>query len=255
MPGQDKKMTIEEKAKIRGEISPILERILEKLDNTNLTKIEPHIHIPDTVNSVHEITKYSPALLKSLQGILEKALSVVKFPSSMNVRGDINVVNKDVQKVEGEVGIKGKVKVEVSRLEDLIKSLLDKELKIPDKQKVEVEGLVHGEMKTTNLPIGKGKEVNKTKANPSEYLVVRLADGEKFLGMPGTTMSASSGPSMEKVWLREEYTYTTVSGVQVPSTVIKWDDQFKMKLDYAYDGNANPTTMTRSIEPSAGVGQ
>jgi len=252
--------TIQEKMKIRKAVMPVLEDLFDKSKEAYLDKIESHTNT-NILEGIAKSVKETPTLLKSLQGVFDKAISKIKYPSDMKVSGDVNVLNKDVQKVEGGVSVIGEVDVNTSKLETLLGKLLKKEPKVPDNQKVSVEGLVHGEMKATNLPIGKGTEVNKKDANPSNYLVVRLTDGQKFQGIPGSTMSAGGGATMEKVWLRQEFTYTTISGNRVPTKIESWDDQFKLTEDFEYeyiliDGedSVNPIIKSRSLEPSSGVG-
>lgn len=240
---------LQEKSIIRKTVMPLIkglvDSISEKLDNLQKS-IDS---IPVDVDNADKITKAI------------KEIHIPETPKKMEVEGTVKV---DFPKNQ-EVTVANQIdtqKFTESLTKDLTTSLvkgLTKHLEklIPNEvQKVDVQNQVQFPTQMeVGLPKGKDQKVHKRNANPSEYLIVRLTDGKKFLtldGLGGASVSTSKGG--EHLYLREEYTYTTVSGMTVPSRVVKWDDQFKVTLDYTYDGNANPIAMNRSIEPSNGVG-
>lgn len=177
------------------------------------------------------------------RGVVTKLLS--KLPSVFDIKGKVDVDFPVVQKIKGKVDIdfpktqkvEGKVDVE-----------------FPNTQKVEVAGLIKGEM--TNMPTAEGREAS-AKADPTKYMIVRMSNGRQFIDNESQAHTMAGGSTTyagEKVWLREEYTHTTISGVQVPTKIVKWDDNVKLTEDYAYDADANPITKSRLLEPSTGVG-
>lgn len=188
---------------------------------------------------------------KALIGALQK-IKLPQIPDLMKVFGKVDVDFPEKQKVE-VTNHKEVQKVEVINTiapVEVQKVTVENQVEFPETQKVEVTNPIK-KFIVENLPIGKGKKVNKVEANPSQFLIVRLSDGQKFIDNLGSTVSSDSKQVMEKVWLREEYTY---DGENNPTRVEKWDGQFKLTLDYEYDGNNNAIVMSRSLEPNSVIG-
>jgi len=206
---------LEEKIKARKAVIPAITEMLKNIkieDNRqNIIKID-----------IEEIKK----------GMIE-AISNIKFPKQTKIKGEVEVINqKEIQKVEI---------INHQELPEI--KIEEKVISFPELQKIV------GEVKATNLPVGNDKEANSKTANPTNYLIVRLSDGQKFIDNLGGATSAPMGRSTENIYLREEYSYTTVSGSQVPTMVKKWTDNMVLTETYEYDANANPIKKFRSIEP------
>ena len=215
-------MKAKEKGNIRRAVIPLLKDILTDIKKENIDMKE--------------------FILAAVKSIDRRNISVKNnFPETQKVKGKVEVDFPEVQKVELE-----------NPIPTPIVNVKPETIKFPSKQKVTVDGLVR--TMNDDLPLGEGQEVHKDKANPSKFLVIRLSDGKKFINLDGIGAVTGGQPSGEKIWLREEYTYTTVSGMQVPTQIEKWDSQFKLTIDYEYDANANPIVMSRTLESSDGVG-
>jgi hypothetical protein len=211
----------EEKIKARKAIVPFLYDMFKGLDKVEINNNSK------TINSIN---------IPEIKKALTDAVSLIKFPSIQKVKGEVEITNqKEIQKVE------------VTNQQPYPKypeiKIEEKVITFPELQKI------IGEVKATNLPIGTEKEANTKNANPSNYLIVRLSDGQKFIDGIGGATSAPMGRSTENIYLREEYSYTTVSGSQVPTMVKKWTDNMVLTETYEYDANANPIKKFRSIEP------
>lgn len=239
----------------------------EKLNKDNNMNV-PLSSKTTSVNSVNKIITEMVNIAKTElhpdNVIIEKVEYVNKQPEIQKVE----VVNKDVQKTEivnfpiqKSQDLRFPKSFEISNLERIEKKLDELLQKTNEVQvvnpvrKVEIEN-PQTEIKITNLPLGEDQKPDKNKANPAKYSIVRLSDGRQFIdNLGGGLASVSSGKPMgDRIWLREEYTFTTISGSQVPTRVIKWDDQFKLTEDYQYDANANPIVKTRKLEATAGTG-
>lgn len=204
---------LEEKIKIRKAIVPIFEDMLKNI------KIEDNRQNIITI-PVEEIKKAFDEAVKKLD---------VKLPKTQTIKGAVEITNqKEIQKVEV-----------INNPEINIES---KEINFPELQKI------IGEVKAINLPVGNDKEASRN-ANPTNYLIVRLTDGQRFIDNFGATTSAPMGRNTENIFLREEYSYITISGIQVVNQIKKWTDTMILTEDYQYDGNANPIKKFRSIEP------
>jgi hypothetical protein len=207
---------INETMKIRKAIIPFLADMFNDGKEIKISKEENRI-----INfNVSEIKKAFNDAIKNI---------VLKYPEKQKVE----IVNhKEVQKVE------------VLNQEKFPEIKIEKnEINFPELQKI------IGEVKAINLPIGTEKEASKENANPTNYLIVRLSDGQKFIDSFGGGVSAPMGRSTENIYLREEYDYTTISGIQVVNKVRKWTDTMLLTEDYIYDNSANPIKKFRSIEP------
>jgi hypothetical protein len=202
---------LEEKIKARKAIVPFLYDMFKGLDK---------VEISDNRKTINAIN------IPEIKKALTDAISTIKFPSITKVSGQVEITNqKELQKVE------------------VVNQVEVPEISFPELQKI------IGEVKATNLPLGNQKEANSKTANPANYLIVRLSDGQKFIDGIGGATSAPMGRSTENIYLREEYSYTTVSGSQVPTMVKKWTDNMVLTETYEYDANANPIKKFRSIEP------
>lgn len=225
-------------------------KISNEKDNINVTTIPAAI-----VKGINDLTERLSRIpsASDIGKVIVASIKFPAFPESMKIFGKVGVDFPDTQKVE----VVNKTKVqeitgEVTNKE-LLKSVdaLSKQLALlrPKKtQKVSLEETIS--TKVEGLPVSEGQEVHKEKANPSKYINVRYTDGKKFVGMPGTAMAAGSSPLMDKVWLREEFTVTDGNTTRIT----RWDGQFKMVEDIAYDGSGNATAKTRSIEPEGTIG-
>lgn len=204
---------LEEKIKARKAIVPYLYEMFKGLDK---------VEISDNRKTINAIN------IPEIKKALTDAVSSIKFPLTQKIKGEVEITNqKEVQKVEvlNQIEIKENI------------------IEFPELQKV------IGEVKAINLPIGTDIDANTKTANPANYLIVRLSDGQKFIDGIGGATSAPMGRSTENIYLREEYSYTTVSGSQVPIMVKKWTDNMVLTETYEYDANANPIKKFRSIEP------
>lgn len=217
---------LEDKILIRKEIKPIIE---------------------DLVSEIRELKEEIKKLDKQL-------------PEITKIKGDVKVENlPDVTKVEitnqKDVVFPDTQKVEVTNPTYVtfpetqkVEVVNHKDVEFPEVQKVKVINNLES-LKINNIPLGDGVNVDKEKANPSQYIIVRLTDGQQFITPTASVSSQSGGGGSYDVWIREEYTYTTVSGSQVPYIVKKWSDNRLLTETYEYDGNANPVKKFRSIEP------
>lgn len=202
---------LEEKIKARKAIVPYLYDLFKGLDK---------VEISDNRKTINAIN------IPEIKKALTDAIATIKFPNSQKIKGEVEITNlKEIQKVE------------------VLNQVNIPEVTFPELQKI------IGEVKAVNLPTGTDVEANSKTANPSNYLIVRLSDGQKFIDGIGSATSAPMGRSTENIYLREEYSYTTVSGSQVPVMVKKWTDNMVLTETYEYDGNANPIKKFRSIEP------
>lgn len=204
---------LEEKIKARKAIIPFLYDMFRDLNKVEISDNRK------TINSIN---------IPEIKKALTDAVASIKFPITQKIKGEVEITNqKEIQKVEvlNQVEIKENI------------------IEFPELQKV------IGEVKAINLPIGSEIEANTRTANPTNYLIVRLSDGQKFIDGIGGATSAPMGRSTENIYLREEYSYTTVSGIQVPTMVKKWTDNMVLTENYEYDANANPIKKFRSIEP------
>lgn len=213
----DREISLEETMKIRKAVIPML---IDALKEIKISDNRQNVIQIDT----EEIKK---ALIEAISNI-----NLPEYPSNIQITNQ-----KDIQKVEV-------VNQEYPEFPTFPEIKIEKtEVNFPEIQKVV------GEIKAVNLPVGEDKEASK-KANPTNYLIVRLSDGQKFIdGLGGGATSVPMGRSTENIYLREEYSYTTVSGSQVPVMVKKWTDNMVLTENYEYDSNANPIKKFRSIEP------
>lgn len=218
---KDDDLSVSELGKVRKAVFPLLEQfvqIIKEAFSESIAKFRiTKADFPD-VQKV-ELTNYEPPVIN----VTEKT---VTFPKVQDVK--------------------------LTNYKQPIINVVEKKIEFPNIQVVKVKNQFDGNI--TNLPLGKDKKASVKDANPTKYVVVRLTDGQQFIDSFGSSVSSSNTGGGEKIWLREEYQYTTVSGQSVPSRVIKWDSQFKLTLDYQYDSNANPIIMSRSIEPLVMVG-
>lgn len=156
-------------------------------------------------NLVDEVKKEK--IEKSEKRIAELVKQALQEPESVRVVGNPRVIVDfpDLQKVEGQISIKDKVTAIVSNFPDifkvsgLVKAVVDfpaiqkitghvkADVEFPDTQKVKIlnfeefEKIINsGSIKISNLPVSRGTELGKNKANPTEYIPVRLTDGKVF---------------------------------------------------------------------------
>jgi len=209
----DREISLEETIKIRKAVIPML---IDALKEIKISDNRQNVIQIDT----EEIKK---ALIEAVLNI-----KLPEYPTNIEVSNQ-----KEVQKVEV-------INQEVIQFPEI--KIEKTEVNFPEIQKVV------GEIKAINLPVGEDKETSK-KANPTNYLIVRLSDGQKFIdNFGGGATSVPMGRSTENIYLREEYTYTTYSGSQLPIMVKKWTDNMVLTETFEYDG-FNPIRKFRSIEP------
>lgn len=79
----------------------------------------------------------------------------------------------------------------------------------------------------------------------SRGLAVRIVEQDLVVN----TASSGKGNTDDRVWLREQYTYTTISGMQVPTQVQKWSHNSLLTETYEYNGDAKPIKKFRRLEP------
>lgn len=201
---------LEEKIKARKAIVPYLYDLFKGLDK---------VEISDNRKTINAIN------IPEIKKALTDAIATIKFPNSQKIKGEVEITNlKEIQKVE------------------VLNQVNIPEVTFPELQKI------IGEVKAVNLPTGTDVEANSKTANPSNYLIVRLSDGQKFIDGIGGATSAPMGRSTENIYLREEYTYTTYSGTSLPIMVKKWTDTMVLTETFEYEG-FNPVRKFRSIEP------
>jgi len=144
-------------------------------------------------------------------------------------------------------------------------TVVENKIEFPDKQKVEVEDIKKLQ-KTMDAIEGKLDRLEPlTKLEVTNIPIVQFLDskGKKQKALPVKAINpefmVSQGPGINatntdnRIWLREEFTYMTVSGVQVVTKVEKWDTNDKLTEDYEYDVNANPIIRSRRVEPLDGA--
>ena len=134
---------LEEKIKARKAIVPYLYDLFKGLDK---------VEISDNRKTINAIN------IPEIKKALTDAIATIKFPSSQKIKGEVEITNlKEVQKVE------------------VLNQVNIPEVTFPELQKI------IGEVKAVNLPTGTDVEANSKTANPSNYLIVRLSDGQKFI--------------------------------------------------------------------------
>lgn len=186
-----------------------------------------------------------------------KSMPKTEIPDEMKVSGEVSVkdfrelidkfnqLSKEVKNIKAPIVNveKGKTVVEIKELAEIktaMKAMIDKMVELGAIEKVEL----------SNLPTQDFLNEKNQKESGVPVIVKnwKLATG-------GGGGSSTEKISSDTYWLREEYTYTTVSGSQVPSKLIRWSDNLKVTTNYEYDGNANPIVKTRLTEPVSGAGQ
>lgn len=233
--------SLEEKSKIRRVVGPMINDALKGKDSQRIIRESTSEDVRkalaplfdrlgdkiDTLNkNLLESNREAPNLIERIAGVFSKnqpEINIPKLPEKIKAIVDF----PKEQKVKGVVNVDNFPKTQ------------------------QVTGEVTAKV---DMPRGEGKEASK-KAKPYEYMVVRLTDGQQFI-TPQASMSSQAGTSRERVWLREEYEYTTVSGTSVPTKVTKWNDQFKLTEEFEYNVNAEPVIKSRNLEPlpAGGIG-
>lgn len=208
---------------------------------------------PDTLRFLKKLYQAIVDLPSKINATLEE-----KFGKAEQLKKAEIVANfPDIQKVE----VTNQAQVKFPEIQKVSITNLP-EQKLPEVQKVEIQNpakppiikIERQEVKfpatqrvITDLPKGKGSKPSVKGANPTEYLVVRVTTGDKFVDTFGGGVSTGGGGGGEVIFDREEFTWTVVSGTSVPSRVVKFRQGYKVIEDYAYDVNARVTTKTRHV--------
>jgi hypothetical protein len=147
------------------ETQSIMDKLFAKIDqlNTTITSYKPqHVNIdfPDTMN------------VKGNVGIVDKIKAVISFPDIQKIKGKVEVVNFPEQK---EVTTQKVTFPKVQKIEGKV------DVEFPENQKVSFDDkpLIHA-IERSKIPIGAGKKANVKTADPSIYVPVRLTDGQGF---------------------------------------------------------------------------
>lgn len=133
-----------------------------------------NINFPDIQKVVGDIGVIFPEIQK-ISGRVE----IANFPGVQEIKGNVGVIFPNIQKIEGNVTavLKGFEFPDVQKIEGNVN------VQFPSMQKV------NGDVRITNLPIGRG--VRRDLANPTEYIPVRLTNGQEFYDAMGSVARSS----------------------------------------------------------------
>ncbi len=220
------KPTLVEKAKARLSVMPLLAKLTDDIKvsfESAIAKLPkpkaPIVNVEAPVVNVKP-TPPTPIEVKTTE-VIHKENKIV-FPKLQRVAGTVSIVEYY------------KLAKALNRIEQKIF-----DLKPP------------GKLEVSNLPTEKILTPNGDKR---DVLPVKIINKE-FMVAIGGGGGAPESRFNDTFWLREEYTYITVSGIQVPSRLIRWSNDLKVTTDYQYDGNANPIVKSRLTEPVTKAGQ
>jgi hypothetical protein len=204
--------------------------------------------IIDLSNKTTDIRK---AVIPLFDALIEK---INKQPAEHNIKIVDTLIKYIGEKLDA---IRGNVqKVEVTNVKQPIINVVEKQIAFPDVQHV-----------TGQVEVKKIRDLQKAIDNLTEVIIAK--DTPKFpykrnekipvkiMEMPVFEQASNAGRTHneEKIWLREEYDYTTISGTRVPTTIRKWDDDKKVTENYTYEVATigtetivSPISKVRSIE-------
>ena len=237
----DKEKTeLKKVSEIRKIVIPMFETAFQK----TLEEIKPkeqHIHLPENVVGKHSI------VVDLVNEEFKKVFSG-EFGKLCEQVAKLDKPEKEVQKVEvTNQTVAKEVKIE------------QKDVKFPEVQKVK-DNLTHVKIEKLEKAVNTLIEITVNKKFPEfpykegEILPVAIKD------MPIAVNGGGKGEP-EKIWLKEEFTYTTISGARVPTIVKKWDDDKRVTETYTYESIVvgtetivSPISKTREIIQHEGVG-
>jgi hypothetical protein len=213
---------------IRKTVIPMFDSLLEKINDKINVETETNIDLSKLENTLekflHELKQQLGKDIKLNISDLEKLEKVKEFSFDYNKLAKAVISNlpkqEKTQKVEGTVKV-----AEVRSLQKSIDNLIDL---LATKSEADI-----------TFPYEKGENIPVSIREYTQHEIAGKGGASEF---------------REKQWLREEYTYTTVSGCNVVSQIKKWDSDQVLTERYEYDGNANAIVKSRSLELHNGIG-
>lgn len=218
---------------IRKAVVPIFETMFEKMLNEIKPK-EQHIHLPDKVVGEHSISV--DIATEKIEKVLNETFE--QFKKKLD---EVVVVKDEIKKVE----------ITNPPSKPII-NVVEKNIEFPKVQVVE-----------DKVTVKKMDRLEKAINNLTEILITKESkfpyDKDERIPVKVMEMPMAQGTASnveEKIWLKEEYTYTTISGSRVPTTIKKWDDSKLVTETYTYEAitidseiTVSPISKTRTVEP------
>ncbi len=226
---------LEETMRIRKAIAPMIETMVKTII---ADMPHPEVHMVEPKEPVVNVNVTTGPLEDSVKEEIRKMTTVVvaEFQKSISNLPKTTLSLPKKQEIMGKVSLDN-----VDTLEAVLKKHSDE---IVDKlQKDNLEN-ISDLVKTLILSQKKLNDDNKKE--PLEVKVMNQMISEGGGGSKNTD---------ERVWLREEFTYVTVSGRQVVSSIEKWDSTAKLTIRLDYDSNAKVVAKSRSLEPYVTFGE
>lgn len=255
---------LEETMRIRKAIAPILKQ--QQNISQVLVSIDPDLLVNEITKAIHAsitqtIGEVGNSLEKRDQGILkiqtqnkeqQDTLIKTEFSSFVEkltttlteaIRDLPKNLPKTVLNLPKRQEIMGKVELEnVETLEKILTKQITEAVEKLQKDHVENINVI--------LKSILGQQIKINEDNRKEPLEVKVTNQMIAEGGGGGSKNTD-----ERVWLREEFTYTTISGRRVVSRIEKWDHASKLTIRLDYDENAKVIAKSRSLEPWIAFGE
>lgn len=210
----------------RKAIIPIFSDLIDKVVaaiNEQKTPPAKPLNIEKLENEVSRISSSIDHLSKYLVS-LEKTLNKSETPVTLPAP----VVN-----IPEEVTVKNVVKTEIIQ-----------------NNPYEISGVVRVDGLLESLKKLQKSLMNNNPQKLPSVIPVKITNWQHSEGGGGGSRNTDN-----MIWLREQYSYSTINGEQKVTKVEKWNDQYKMTETFEYNNDYNVSIKNRLLEPVAQIGQ